>query len=108
MALKRNEKIALKVLKERLISRYSILDFRIFGSKVRREDTSQSDIDVMIKIADLNPGIESDIYDIVFDVNLENDCFISVIIFSKEEIEKGPMSESPIYKAIMKEGMPFD
>jgi predicted nucleotidyltransferase len=105
MALKRNEEIALKVLKERLTSHYSILDFRIFGSKIRGEDTSQSDIDVMIKIADLNPGIESDIYDIVFDVNLENDCFISVIIFSKEEIEKGPMSESPIYKTIMREGV---
>jgi predicted nucleotidyltransferase len=105
MALKRNEEIALKALKERLISSYSILDFRIFGSKIRGEDTSQSDIDVMIKIAELNPGIESDIYDIVFDVNLENDCFISVIIFSKEEIENGPMSESPIYKTIMREGI---
>jgi predicted nucleotidyltransferase len=105
MALKRNEEIALKALKERLISRYSILDFRIFGSNIRGEDTPQSDIDVMIKIAELNPGIESEIYDIVFDVNLENDCFISVIIFSKEEIEKGPMSESPIYKTIMKEGV---
>jgi len=103
--LKRNEEIALKALKERLISRYSILDFRIFGSNIRGEDTPQSDIDVMIKIVELNPGIESEIYDIVFDINLENDCFISVIIFSKDEIEKGPMSESPIYKTIMKEGV---
>ena len=105
MVLKRNEEIALKALKERLISRYSILDFRIFGSKIRGEDTAQSDVDVMIKIGELNPGIESEIYDIVFDVNLENGCFISVIIFSKEEIEKGPMSESPIYKTIMREGV---
>lgn len=105
MALRRNEKIALKVLKKRLISSNSILDFRIYGSKIRGEDTPQSDIDVMIKIAELTPGIESEIYDIVFDVNLENDCLISVIIFSNEEIENGPMSESPIYKTIMKEGV---
>ncbi|UCH93885.1 MAG: nucleotidyltransferase domain-containing protein [Candidatus Aminicenantes bacterium] len=105
MTLRNNEKIALKTLKERLSSHYPILDFRIFGSKVRKEDTPQSDIDVMIKIAELSPGIESDIYDIVFDVNLENDCFISVIIFSNEEIENGPMSESPIYKTIMREGV---
>jgi len=105
MALRNNEKIALKALKESLISHYHILDFRIFGSKVRGEDTPQSDIDVMIKIAKLSPGIESHIYDIVFDVNLENDCFISVIIFSNEEIENGPMSESPIYKTIMREGV---
>ena len=105
MALKRNEEITLKALKERLISRYSILDFRIFGSKIRGEDTPQSDIDVMIKISESNPGIESEIYDIVFDVNLEYGCFISVIIFSNEEIEKGPMSESPIYKTIIREGV---
>jgi predicted nucleotidyltransferase len=105
MALKKNEETALKVLKERLVSSYPILDFRIFGSKVRGEDTPHSDIDVMIEVAELNPDIESKIYDIVFDVNLKNDCFISVIIFTKEEIEKGPMSESPIYKTIMKEGV---
>jgi len=29
--------------------------------------------------------------------------FISVIFFNKDEIEKGPMSESPIYKIIQKE-----
>jgi predicted nucleotidyltransferase len=103
MVLKKNEEVALRLLKERLTSGYPILDFRIFGSKVWGQDTPQSDIDVMIKIAQLNPGIEAEIYDIVFDVNLENDCFISVIIFSKDEIEDGPMSESPVYKTIMEE-----
>jgi hypothetical protein len=34
MVLKRNEEIALKALKEGFSSRYSILDFRIFGSKI--------------------------------------------------------------------------
>lgn len=104
MALEKNEEVALRVLKERLDNRYPLLDFRIFGSKVRGKDTPQSDIDVMIKIAQLNPVTEAEIYDIVFDVNLENDCFISVIIFGKDEIEDGPMSESPVYKTIMKEG----
>ncbi len=104
MALKKNEEVALRILKERLTSGYPILDFRVFGSKVGGKDTSQSDIDVMIKIARLNPGTEAEIYDIVFDVNLENDCFISVIIFGKDETEDGPMSESPVYKTIMKEG----
>jgi predicted nucleotidyltransferase len=105
MALKKNEEVALRILKERLSSSYTLLDFRIFGSKVRGKDTPQSDLDVMIKIAQLNPGTEADIYDIVFDVNVENDCFISVIIFGKDEIEDGPMSESPVFKTIMKEGV---
>lgn len=107
MPLRKNEEDAVRVLKERLAAGYSLLDFRIFGSKIRGDDTPHSDIDIMIELSEVNPVIESEIYDIVFDVNLQNDCFISVILFGKNEIEDGPMSESPIYKVIMKEGVSF-
>ncbi len=105
MALKKNEKNAVGALREVLADHYSLLDYRIFGSKIRGDDTDQSDIDVMIKIPQINPQIESEIYDLVFDINLKHNCFISVIIFGKDEIEQGPLSESPIYKVIMKEGI---
>jgi len=59
---------------------------------------------VMIELDEYNPDIKSQIYDIVFEINLENDTFISTTIFSKKEIEDGPLSESPIYKAILREG----
>ncbi len=103
--LKENEIKALKELKEILCSHFNVKEIRIFGSKVREEDTPESDIDVMIILEELDPEIQSRIYDIVFEVNLKNDCFISVLIFNKQEIEEGPMSESPIYKAIQKEGI---
>ncbi len=108
MTLKKNEENAVRALKQSLTGQYSLLDFRVFGSKIRGDDTDQSDIDVMIEIPESNPEIESGIYDLVFDVNLKNDCFISVVIFGKDEIEEGPLSESPIYKVIMKEGVLFD
>jgi predicted nucleotidyltransferase len=103
MKLKKNEEIALRTLKETLSKKFSLVDFRIFGSKVRGEDTSDSDIDVMIEIEESNPEIESQIDDIVFRINLKNDTFISTTIFGKKEIEEGPLSESPIYKIIVKE-----
>jgi len=105
MALKINEANAIGRLKEQVINRYYLLDFRIFGSKSRGDDTLYSDIDVMIELEDSNFEIESEIFDIVFDINLEYDCFISVLIFSRGELEQGPMSESPIYKTIMREGV---
>lgn len=105
MALTKTEKNAVRIFKELLADRYPLLDARIFGSKIRGDDTAQSDIDLMIELAEVTPEIESEIYDMAFDVNLENDCFISVVIFSKNEIETGPMSQSPIYKTIMKEGV---
>ncbi|GFP21443.1 hypothetical protein HKBW3S06_00670 [Candidatus Hakubella thermalkaliphila] len=104
LTLKKNEERALRVLKEELSRRFNVIDLRVFGSKVRGEDTPQSDIDVMIELDEYNPDIKSQIYDIVFEINLENDTFISTTIFSKKEIEDGPLSESPIYKAILREG----
>src|SRR4030067_1934960 len=103
--LKKNEITAIECLKKELSSRFNLIDLRIFGSKVRGEDTPESDIDVMIELAETSPEIESQIYDIIFEINLKNDSFISVIIFSKNEIEEGPLSESPIYKTIQKEGV---
>ena len=103
--LLKNEKIAVSKLKESLIEKFKLFDFRVFGSKVRGNASSDSDIDVMIEIEDYNPSVESAIDDIVFEINLNFDCFISTIIFSKKEIEEGPLSESPIYKLIQKEGV---
>ena len=105
LTLKKNEDRALRVLKEELSRRFNIIDLRLFGSKVRGEDTPESDIDVMIELDESNPDIKSKIYDIVFEINLENDTFISTTIFSRKEIEDGPMSESPIYKTILREGV---
>lgn len=104
ITLKKNEEMAIGVLKEELSKRFNVIDMRVFGSKVRGEDTPESDIDVMIELDECNSDIKSEIYDIVFEINLENDTFISTTIFSKKEIEDGPMSESPIYKAILREG----
>lgn len=61
----------------------------------------------MIEIADSNPEIEAQINDITFEINLQNDSFISVIIFSRKELEEGPLAESPIYKMIQREGLPI-
>jgi len=105
--LKKNEKEAIKKLKTELSRRFNLIDFRLFGSTVRGERTFESDIDVMIEIEEVTPEIESQIDDIIFKINLENDTFISAVIFSRDEIEEGPMSESPIYKIIQKEGVPI-
>ena len=61
----------------------------------------------MIEIPDYDRAIVEEIDDIIYRINLEYDVFISAIIFGKDEIEQGPMSEAPIYKAIQREGVPL-
>lgn len=105
LKLEENELKAIKELKKILLAKFKIIDFKIFGSKVRGEHTSDSDIDIMIVLEKTNPKIEREIDSIIFDINLEYDTFISCLIIGNDEIEKGPMSESPIYKTVQKEGI---
>jgi predicted nucleotidyltransferase len=105
MVLLPNEEKALKELKITLAENFQLLDFRIFGSKVKGTDVQDSDLDVMIVLEDHSPKIESRIDDLIFDINLQYDCFIKAIFFTRKELEVGPLSESPIYKKIMIEGI---
>jgi predicted nucleotidyltransferase len=105
MGLLPNEEKALKELKIALAENYQLLDFRIFGSKTKGTDIKDSDLDVMIVLEEHSPTIESRIDDLIFDINLKYDCFITAIFFSRKELEVGPMSQSPIYKKIMIEGI---
>lgn len=100
-----NEKKALKALKNTLIDKYRILDLRIYGSKAKGTDEPDSDIDIMIVLEDHSPIIESQIDDLIFDINLKHDCFISALFFSRKELEIGSLAESPIYKKILEEGI---
>lgn len=107
MKLAENEERALKELHDNLYEGFPILDFRLFGSKARGEGKQDSDLDVMIEIPDYNRAMVEEIDDIIYRINLEFDVLISAIIFGKDEIEQGPMSEAPIYKVILREGVPL-
>ena len=107
MKLADHEQQALKVLRARLFEKYSIVDFRLFGSKARGEGRADSDLDVMIEIPVNDPSIVAEIDDIIYRINLDHDVFISAVIFGRDEIEEGPMSEAPIYKVIQREGIPL-
>ena len=104
--LNENEKKAVETLKSRLEERFEVRDMRLFGSKVRGQAGPDSDLDIMIELPKRSPEIESEIDDITFEVNLRNDSFITTIVFGQDELQQGPMKESPIYKTIRKEGIP--
>ena len=105
--LAKNEEGALKKLREELFAKYPIIDIRLFGSKARGQGSQDSDLDVMIEIPDYDHVMVAEIDDIIYQINLEHDVFISALVFGKDELEEGPMSEAPIYKVIQREGIPL-
>ena len=63
-----NEKIALNALKIELNKKYELLDLKIFGSKAKDLDTSESDLDVMVVLKNLTPLLESYIQHLKYQV----------------------------------------
>lgn len=100
-----HEQLALEELKKTLSERYGLLDFRLFGSKARGDAAPDSDIDVMAELEEYTPRNEAEIDELTFRINLRHDCFISLVIYGRREIEEGPLGESPLYKVILREGV---
>lgn len=96
---------ALKELKKSLNLDLSLVDLRLYGSKARGTADADSDIDVMIELEELTPTFYDKVFDIIFDVNIRYGVFISAVLFGRKELEDGPMSASPLYKAIEREGV---
>ena len=90
-----------------MFARCPVIDVRLYGSKARGEGRQDSDLDIMIELPDYDRAMVEEIDDIVYRINLEHDVFISALVFGKDEMEEGPMSESPIYKVIQREGVPL-
>ncbi len=95
MPILNNEKKALKELKKLVSQYHNLLEFKIFGSKARGSDSKDSDIDIMIVIDDISPIVESQIDDLIFEINLNYDCFITPLYFSQQELSVGSLAESP-------------
>ncbi len=105
LRLDSNERQALRQLRDALGNKVDLVDFRLFGSRARGESEPDSDIDVMIEVGEYTPDVESAIDEEIFQINLKYDTFISATIFGREELEQGPLSESPLFKVIEKEGV---
>ena len=89
-----------KQFKQIIEKKYNILDVRLFGSSARGDYSKSSDIDIMVKLPEVNRKIEEDLFNIAYDLELEYDCLIDVIVFS-EDME----NKIPLYQNIEKEGI---
>ncbi len=105
--LRENERQALAELKESLSHRFGPVDVRLYGSAARGQSAADSDLDVMVILEKRTAANEDAIDDIVFRINLSRACLISTVIYDRTEIEDGPMSESPLYKNVVREGVPL-
>lgn len=91
-----------KQFKENVEKKYKHVEMKLFGSSARGDQTKGSDIDIMISLPQVNRDIEEDLFDIAYDLELEYDCVIDVIV-----IPQNIKNNIPIYHHIKKEGIPI-
>ncbi len=103
--LKRSMEIA-REAKEKLSQQIPVFDLRLFGSRARGDDTPESDLDIHIETVSLTRQQQQIVSDVLWEIGFEHGVVVAPLIFSREDIENGPLFASPIYKAVMRDGIP--
>lgn len=87
-------------LRQDIEQQYEIIDMRLFGSSARGDFSDSSDIDIMVRLPVVNRNIEEELFDLAYDLELEHDCLIDIIVLPAESD-----NIVPIYENIEKEGL---
>ncbi|MEA1968594.1 MAG: nucleotidyltransferase domain-containing protein [Thermodesulfobacteriota bacterium] len=90
-------------LKNKISQKYKLIEMRLFGSKARGDNGSHSDIDIFVRISDVNRTIEEGIFDLAYEVELKHGCLIDIFVFDDKALN-GIYFWTPVYQNILREG----
>ena len=93
-----------KELKTKISDKYELHEVRRFGSSASGNRRADSDIDVFVRLPEVNRQIEENLFDIAYEMKLKYDCLIDLIVFSDEAL-RGQYAETPLYHKAFSEGM---
>jgi len=93
----------LKELKRKIVEKYDLCEMRVFGSTARGDRREDSDIDVFIRLRQVDRRIEEDLFDMAYDMELKYDCLIDLIVFSDKSLEDR-FARTPICEKVLFEG----
>ena len=102
MPMTQKEKTAeiAKQFRQAVEDKYNIIEMKLFGSFARGDYSKTSDIDLMVVLAKVNRSIEEDLFNIAYDLELQYDCVIDVIVLPQDF-----NNSIPVYRNIQKEGI---
>jgi predicted nucleotidyltransferase len=99
---------ALKEIKCRLLERFEIKAFLLYGSAARGQADEESDLDLLVVTSvPLTRFERHEITNIVFDVNLQYDTNFSSLVVDQKSWETGIISVLPLRDEIMRDGIPI-
>src|SRR3989304_821505 len=91
--------------RERLSEHVKVIECRLFGSRARGDADEDSDFDIFVEVEDNDESTERIISDVAWEVGFEHGVVITTVVYSRKELEEGPMQESLLYKNVIREGV---
>jgi len=83
----------------------ALIEIKIFGSKVKKQDNLYSDLDIIIILDQVDSQHKDLVFDVAVDINLKFDVVISPIIYSNTEYTNDLFKETYFYKTTHNEGI---
>ncbi len=91
-------------LKTKIKSKFNLKELKVYGSTARGDRRDDSDIDVFILLSKVNRQLEEEMFDIAYDLELEHDCLIDLIILDETTLNEKYVS-TPFYQNVISEGL---
>jgi predicted nucleotidyltransferase len=103
--LTENENLALLDFKRGLQEKFGNVEATLFGSKSRGDYDDYSDIDILVVLdKPSSNSIEEEIFDLGFDVEMEYNVILGIIVYSKEAWNY-LSGMSPFHRNVIEEGV---
>ena len=99
------DRAILSLFTARVRQLFSTAEVTAFGSRTRGTAAPDSDLDVCVVLEKLDDDNDQMIMDIAWEVGFEHDVVISTVTYARNEFEHGPVSESPLIKTILHDGI---
>jgi predicted nucleotidyltransferase len=85
----------------------TLVELRLFGSRARGDAGADSDIDVLVVVADDRVRAEDLAIDIAFDVNLAHDVYISPRVLTADSLHDPLWRTTLFVRTLEREGVPL-
>ncbi len=79
----------------------------LFGSRVRKDFTPDSDYDLLVVVLEKSTDLVDALYDAVVDILLEHGRLISLKVFSQEDFHRLSSIPTPFMERVLAEGVPL-
>jgi predicted nucleotidyltransferase len=97
---------ALREIKHRLLEKFDIKAFVLYGSVARGQADEESDVDLLVVTSQPLTRFERhEITNVVFEVNLQYDTNFSTLVVDHKSWETGIISVLPVRDEIIRDGI---